>query len=607
MTDPSFKPATSIPNGQSFKYTPPWNNRPLYPEQSIKKSAADFSYYLPCEFTFLGCQLRFRPEEFEAWISHSISHFTGIPPPVKATCTFCKSDDRIFESYKNPYDNWRERMFHVGNHLQKGELAKSVRPDYVVIEYMRTNNILSQNISNRAFEVGKESHNEAMAPINQQTSEFQDKTSPAISNTISQCGKAREEESHMPKGGCQYLFLEPTPGEDRCECGGFQMNHLRPGRFCNCGHRCWFHATETGQDALQETEQKEETHRTLYENGEGTGDACIDVKGTTWPPPSSLDPERDQTKPRGRSRTPVDFESTGYCGNDNKLYINRPNYESREAAERPNSPYLDGDSSGSTVMAEDDEVAGSPSSFSPERNSEMHSETQAGNEVSEERLGSMLKASSFTNSTCSEDQTDWEEESDIDSAYLDEILERARRKEHTLIGVQLPLVKAELVDRLMTEFWVLFDQNWESKSRQHGTNPASTAPSISSSSSGLFLQSSLLSHGKKRSRNNDYDESPDESDRNGPKRCGITTEFLDTEEARRFACPYRKHNPRTYCVQDWSSCALTPHKTVARVKSVYDSCSSKTKLIKSHLLGPICIDTISSINVSVAKKTSIVK
>ncbi|KAH8751437.1 hypothetical protein BGZ57DRAFT_735818, partial [Hyaloscypha finlandica] len=33
-----------------------------------------------------------------------------------------------------------------------------------------------------------------------------------------------------------------------------------------------------------------------------------------------------------------------------------------------------------------------------------------------------------------------------------------------------------------------------------------------------------------------------------------------------FACPYRKHNPRKYCVRDWRTCALTPHKTVARVK-----------------------------------------
>ena len=281
-----------------------------------------------------------------------------------------------------------------------------MRLDYVVIECMRTNNLLSQNISNKAFEVGQESHNEAMAPINQQTSGFQDKTSPAIPNIISQCGKAREEESHMPKGECQYIFLESTHSEGICGCVGSQMNKLKPGRFCYCGHRWWFHATETGQDALQETEQKEETHRTLHKNGEGTGVACVDVKGMTWPPHSSLDLERGQTKPRGRSRTPVEFENTGYCGNNNKLYINRPNYGFRGAAERPNSPYVDGDSSGSTVMVEDDEVVWSPSSFSRERNSEMRCETQAGNEVSRDKLGSVHKGSSFANSTCSDDQTD---------------------------------------------------------------------------------------------------------------------------------------------------------------------------------------------------------
>ncbi|KAF8846433.1 hypothetical protein BDZ45DRAFT_812329 [Acephala macrosclerotiorum] len=35
----------------------------------------------------------------------------------------------------------------------------------------------------------------------------------------------------------------------------------------------------------------------------------------------------------------------------------------------------------------------------------------------------------------------------------------------------------------------------------------------------------------------------------------------------KLACPYRKKDPRKYSVRDWRSCALTPHETVARVKS----------------------------------------
>jgi len=34
----------------------------------------------------------------------------------------------------------------------------------------------------------------------------------------------------------------------------------------------------------------------------------------------------------------------------------------------------------------------------------------------------------------------------------------------------------------------------------------------------------------------------------------------------KFACPYRKHNPEKYTLQDWRSCALSGFPTVARVK-----------------------------------------
>ena len=40
----------------------------------------------------------------------------------------------------------------------------------------------------------------------------------------------------------------------------------------------------------------------------------------------------------------------------------------------------------------------------------------------------------------------------------------------------------------------------------------------------------------------------------------------DDMNVLRFACPYRKGNPRTYNVATWKSCALTPLASIARVK-----------------------------------------
>ncbi|PMD47741.1 hypothetical protein L207DRAFT_576502 [Hyaloscypha variabilis F] len=38
------------------------------------------------------------------------------------------------------------------------------------------------------------------------------------------------------------------------------------------------------------------------------------------------------------------------------------------------------------------------------------------------------------------------------------------------------------------------------------------------------------------------------------------------DDNNKFACPYRKRDPRKYCIQHWRSCALTPLETIARVK-----------------------------------------
>jgi hypothetical protein len=63
------------------------------------------------------------------------------------------------------------------------------------------------------------------------------------------------------------------------------------------------------------------------------------------------------------------------------------------------------------------------------------------------------------------------------------------------------------------------------------------------------------------------DDDQDNGDGRSPKKPKTFLSPCQTQDDNtKFACPYRKRDPRKYCVQHWRSCALTPLDTVARVK-----------------------------------------
>lgn len=55
-----------------------------------------YSFELPCEFAFIGCNLHFHQNEFEIWVAHSLSHFGANGPPPKSICVFC-GRERFFD------------------------------------------------------------------------------------------------------------------------------------------------------------------------------------------------------------------------------------------------------------------------------------------------------------------------------------------------------------------------------------------------------------------------------------------------------------------------------------------------------------------------------
>ena len=52
---------------------------------------------------------------------------------------------------------------------------------------------------------------------------------------------ARDAESHLPSGDCQYILLHPEVKGLRCACVGFTLNRTVPGSTCSCGHQACYH------------------------------------------------------------------------------------------------------------------------------------------------------------------------------------------------------------------------------------------------------------------------------------------------------------------------------------------------------------------------------
>ena len=121
---------------------PPWRAPPTFVQQFMAAPAYDYGYDLPCEFFFIGCNVRLSPAHLEEWISHSLSHFVDAPLPSTAICTFC--DEATFQSQGDAEINWRNRMLHIHEHLEDLTPSTNMRPDYWVIEHLQKHELISQ-------------------------------------------------------------------------------------------------------------------------------------------------------------------------------------------------------------------------------------------------------------------------------------------------------------------------------------------------------------------------------------------------------------------------------------------------------------------------------
>jgi hypothetical protein len=148
----------------------------------------------------------------------------------------------------------------------------------------------------------------------------------------------------------------------------------------------------------------------------------------------------------------------------------------------------------------------------------------------------------------------------------------AERPEHVLDPIINPL-KEYLLERIMGDLWTLFNQEWSENVRRRTGSPSTPSSSVSDPSSASSKRSAEKSNKKhKRARDDNGGHRPDEDENEDPKRPRHASACPEGGEdsQQKFACPYRKHNPRKYshCGRRWRSCALTPFSTIARVKYI---------------------------------------
>ena len=137
------------------------------------------------------------------------------------------------------------------------------------------------------------------------------------------------------------------------------------------------------------------------------------------------------------------------------------------------------------------------------------------------------------------------------------------------------IAKQQVVAHLMEDFWVFFSQKFSAASKEHTSSSSQTSGQGSADQSStqratdpsVDTVDSIKSNNRKRSRTSDQDRNSDEEEPDdGPRSKAPPSKANANENHLQFACPYRKHNPQKYNVNDWRICALTPQLGLHRVK-----------------------------------------
>ncbi|AEO59781.1 hypothetical protein MYCTH_2308309 [Thermothelomyces thermophilus ATCC 42464] len=127
----------------------------------------------------------------------------------------------------------------------------------------------------------------------------------------------------------------------------------------------------------------------------------------------------------------------------------------------------------------------------------------------------------------------------------------------------------QTVDRGMARLWVRYNKHWEALVRRCvGETSTDTAHSLETSRRMRKATASrhALSKGFRTNRLMSQEEEEGEDDENDGSRPASSLSKRSSGTAKRFACPFRKHNPLIYNIHDHEVCAIRSWSTISRLK-----------------------------------------
>jgi hypothetical protein len=128
-------------------------------------------------------------------------------------------------------------------------------------------------------------------------------------------------------------------------------------------------------------------------------------------------------------------------------------------------------------------------------------------------------------------------------------------------------MRQRLVDRVMQEFWLIFDREWSNGFKECAGASAYSGSSCSANNQTDSASSSSSYGPHKRLRDDGDGDSPEKCRDNNrgppPIRRGPTS---NSGSHLRFACPFRKHDSQRYSIYSHRVCALSHWETIARIK-----------------------------------------
>jgi hypothetical protein len=180
----------------------------------------------------------------------------------------------------------------------------------------------------------------------------------------------------------------------------------------------------------------------------------------------------------------------------------------------------------------------------------------------------------------------WDRGSDIETSL--------ERKTPTL-----DTMRKFLVESMMAEFWVIFDQDWTSSLSSHTHTPGNSSPNASTEGGQLTNSSKSIQLSSLKTKNHlnnaEDDQGEDDDDENFPKR-PKKIEHPEHQIHHGFSCPFRKQNSQKYNINDWKILCfdfLQKHRAsevsiVCCVRFARQLIRDREHLYRRHLIGIQC-------------------